>query len=52
LVEDLLAILQVLRKGKKYILFDDDSYLLNGSVELVEVDFTLVVDVEEFKALC
>jgi hypothetical protein len=34
-----------------YLSRDDDSDLLNGAVELIKVNLTLVLDVEEFEAL-
>lgn len=34
-----------------YLLFNDDSNLLNSAIELIEGDFSLVVDIEELEAL-
>ena len=51
-VENALAVLKAcLIEGMAYRFLDDDANLLNGAVELVEVDSALVVDVEELEAL-
>ncbi len=41
----------ILGRGMGYIFLDDDAYLLDCAVELIEVDLALVVDVEKLKAL-
>ena len=35
-----------------YLSLDEDSDLLNSAIELLEVDLTLVVDVEVLETLC
>jgi len=35
-----------------YLFLNDDTDLLNSSIELFEVNFTLVVDVKELETLC